>query len=62
MPFDMQQKAEKNTTGKQMRESLRTLGGKAPGTRVGILIDWRGESARGGKLLDRYGRSFRDGK
>ena len=62
MPFNTQNKAENNMTGTQVRESLRTLRGKTPGTRIGLLIDWRVTSPRIEKLLDRYGRSLRDGK
>jgi hypothetical protein len=48
----------KNLTTKQAR----TTGQKAPGTRLGVLIDWRLASANSGKLSDRYGRSLRDGE
>lgn len=62
MPFAMQQKPEKNMTEKQVLKSLRTAGRKAPGTRVGTMVDWRDGSTKAGRLLDRYGRSLRDGK
>jgi hypothetical protein len=63
MPFNVQHEATvKKLTGKQAQSSLRTSGRKAPGTRYGILIDWRGESTSSGRLSDRYGRSLRDGK
>jgi hypothetical protein len=52
----------KNLTGKQGQSSLRTSGQKAPGTRYGILIDWRCGSTKSGRFSDRYGRSLRDGK
>lgn len=52
----------KNLTGKQTQSSLRTSAGKAPGTRYGLLMDWRCGSTRSGRLSDRYGRSVRDGK
>ncbi len=51
----------KNLTAKQAQSSLGTSGRKAPGTRIGLYIDWRG-SATSGRLLDRYGRSLRDGR
>lgn len=43
-----------NPTGKSGR--------KAPGTRLGLLIDWREGSAKGGRQSGCYGRSLRDGK
>jgi hypothetical protein len=61
MPLNVQHKAMvKNVTGKQ--ESSRTSGRKAPGTRIGVFIDWRGGSATSGRLSGRYGRSLRDGR
>jgi hypothetical protein len=63
MPFNVQHEAMvKNLTGKQAQSSLRTSGRKAPGTRYGILIDWRCGSTTSGRFSDRYGRSVRDGK
>jgi hypothetical protein len=63
MPFNVQHDAMvKNVTEKQPRSSSRTPSRKAPGTRVGLLFDWRGESTNSAKLVDRYGRSVRDGK
>jgi hypothetical protein len=63
MPNKVQQEAmEKQVTGKQARSSSRTSGRKAPGTRIGLLFDWRGESTNSGKLSDRYGHAVRDGK
>jgi hypothetical protein len=52
----------KNQEAKQTQSSLRTSGRKAPGTRYGILIDWRCGSTKSGRFSDRYGRSLRDGK
>lgn len=63
MPFNVQHEATvKKLTGKQAQSSLRIPGRKAPGTRYGILIDWRGGSTTSGRFSDRYGRSVRDGK
>ena len=44
---------------KQAQNSLRKSGRKAPGTRVGLLFDWRGDSK---KVSSRHGRAFRDGR
>lgn len=63
MPFNVQHEAMvKNLKGNQAQSSLRTSGRKAPGTRYGILIDWRGGATTSGRLSERYGRSVRDGK
>jgi len=51
----------KNPTAKQAQSPVRPSGRKAPGTRIGLFIDWRG-SATSEKLSDRYGRSLRDGR
>ena len=62
MPFNMKQvTTEKNMTVKPAQASLPKAGRKAPGTRVGVFIDWRG-SANSAVLPDRYGRSIRDGR
>lgn len=62
MPSNVQHDAMvNNLTKKQAPSSLRTSGRKAPGTRYGILIDWRCGSTKSG-FSDRYGRSLRDGK
>ena len=60
MPFNVQQQAveKKEQDQSSFRKSVR----KAPGTRIGIMTDWREGSAKSGKLSDRYGRSFRDGR
>ena len=63
MPFNVQHEATvKNLRGKQAKSSVRTSGRKAPGTRYGLLIDWRGGSTTSGRFSDRYGCSIRDGK
>jgi hypothetical protein len=49
----------KNLTGKQAQ---RSTGRKAPGTRIGLMMDWREGSTKSGRLSGRYGRSLRDGK
>lgn len=51
-----------NPTTKHVQSSLRPSGRKAPGTRIGLFIDWREGSATSGRLSDRYGRSVRDGR
>lgn len=60
MPFN--KKREVTVTSKQSESSLRTSGRKSPGTRIGIMTDWRAGSSTSGKLLDRPGRSLRDGR
>lgn len=57
MPFKMQ-----HVTRKQNQSSSHTSGRKAPGTRVGVLFDWREGSTKLGKPSGRYGRSLRDGR
>ena len=59
----LKQKANgKNLTRKQAQSAFPQSGAKAPGTRVGVLIDWRDSSANSGRQAGRYGRSLRDGK
>lgn len=63
MPLNKQHEATmKKVTRKHTQSSLRTSGRKAPGTRVGVLFDWREGSNTSGRLADRYGRSLRDGR
>ena len=57
-----QQAKGKNLTRKQAQSAFHQSGGKAPGTRVGVLIDWRISSANSERQSGRYGRSLRDGK
>jgi len=52
----------KSLTRKQAQSAFHQFDGKAPGTRVGVLIDWRDSSANSGRQSGRYGRSLRDGK
>jgi len=52
----------KGKNRKQAQSAFQQSGGKAPGTRIGVLIDWRDSSANSGKQSGRYGRSLRDGK
>lgn len=62
MPKNMKHESMvKNPTAKHAQSSLRPSGRKAPGTRIGLYIDWRG-SATSQSLSDRYGRSLRDGR
>lgn len=35
---------------------------KAPGTRVGTLLDWRGDSNGSAKIMGRHGQAIRDGR
>jgi len=63
MPLNMKHESMvKKPTAKQAESSLRPSGRKAPGTRIGLFIDWREGSATSGRLSDRYGRSMRDGR
>ena len=63
MPLNAQQpKAEKNLTGKQTQNSFNKSVRKAPGTRIGILMDWREGSAKSGRISGPYGRAIRDGR
>jgi hypothetical protein len=47
---------------KKVQRSVATTGRKAPGTRIGLLMDWRDGSAKSGRLSGGYGRSLRVGK
>ena len=63
MPFNVKHNAMvKKVTGKQTQGSLGTSGRKTPGTRYGLIFDWRVGSNTSGRLSDRYGCSLRDGK
>jgi len=63
MPFNMQQQETgKNMTAKQAQSSFPKSDQKAPGTRIGVLIDWRGDSIKSGKIVGRYGYALRDGR
>ena len=35
---------------------------KAPGTRLGTLLDWRGDANGSGKIAGRHGQAIRDGR
>ena len=62
MPFNMKRESTvKNPAAREAQSSLRQSGRKAPGTRIGLYIDWRG-AAVSEKPSDRYGRSLRDGR
>jgi len=61
MPSKVKDEVVANTQiTKQAQKSLRASGRKAPGTRIGVYIDWR--SAAAGNRSGRYGRSVRDGR
>ena len=62
MFLNMQQHVIGNPTGKQQQSPFRKPDRKAPGTRLGLLIDWRDGSTQARRQSDRYGRSLRDGK
>ena len=51
-----------NLSRKQAQNTFHQSSGKAPGTRIGVLIDWRDSSANPGRQSGRYGRSLRDGR
>lgn len=45
------------------RESITTQSGrKAPGTRLGTMLNWRGGSNGSGKISGRHGHTIRDGR
>jgi hypothetical protein len=62
MPFNAKQKFEtKSSTTRRTKSAVGGVSGrKAPGTRIGVYIDWR--SAASGQRSGRYGRSLRDGR
>lgn len=61
MPLNVQETG-KNLTGKQTQSSFRRSVRKAPGTRIGIMTDWREGSTKSGKFSGSYGRAVRDGR
>ena len=61
-------KKMKRTTGTAVIETqepanvVQKSRSKAPGTRVGILLDWREGSAKSGRTFGRCGSVVRDGR
>ena len=50
-------------TSRAKRESMTSQSRrKAPGTRLGTLLDWRGDSNGSGKTEGRHGQAIRDGR
>ena len=63
MPSNMKQESKvKKPTMTQAQPSVHTSGRKAPGTRIGLYIDWREGTGASGRLSGNYGRSLRDGQ
>lgn len=62
MALNIQQEMRKNLTVKPAAKSFRKVGPKAPGTRIGVFIDWREGSPKPGKICGPYGHAFRDGR
>jgi hypothetical protein len=58
----MRSNLQHEAKAKKVRRSMGTTGRKAPGTRIGLLMDWREGATKSGTLSGRYGRSLRDGK
>lgn len=58
------EKHETNATDKREKSVVPSgkSGRKAPGTRLGMLDDWREGSAKSGKLSGRHGHTIRDGR
>ena len=45
------------------RETVKSQSGrKAPGTRLGTMLDWRGDANKSGKTSGRHGQVIRDGR
>jgi hypothetical protein len=57
-----QQTMDENLTHNRGQNPFRKSDRKAPGTRLGIKIDWRESSAGSGKQSGCYGRSLRNGR
>ena len=57
-----QQETGNNLTAKKAPSSFGKSGRKAPGTRIGLLTDWRQSSVKRGKISGRYGDAVRDGR
>ena len=61
MPFNVQQHEMRNSIDKR-EPNFGKCNRKAPGTRMGTLIDWREASTKPGKTSGRYGHALRDGR
>jgi len=58
-----QQETKMLSTDKQnLTATFCKSGLKAPGTRLGMLNDWREGSTKPGKVSSRYGQAIRDGR
>jgi hypothetical protein len=56
-----QQETKTPSTGK-LTTTFRKSRRKAPGTRLGMLNDWREGSTQSGIVSSRYGQAIRDGR
>jgi hypothetical protein len=52
-----------NNKATAKRETVTNQSGrKAPGTRLGTMLDWRGDASKCGKTSGRHGHGIRDGR
>ena len=62
MPISNKAKNMQETSSLK-RESITTQSSrKAPGTRLGTMLNWRGGSNGSGKISGRHGHAIRDGR
>ncbi len=59
---NMKQLQKRSTTVEEQITALPRPRRKAPGTRAGILQDWRGSSSKAGVASSGIGKSVRDGR
>lgn len=62
--FSNMKQMQKNSTSAQAQPTavLKKSRRKAPGTRLGMLQDWREGSTKSGKTALRIGKTIRDGR
>jgi hypothetical protein len=59
---NVEQQETPSTAKRNITTTFRKSDWKAPGTRLGMLNDWREGSTESGKVSSRYGHAIRDGR
>jgi len=59
---NMKQVQKDSATAERLNAHSPKPGRKTPGTRLGILQDWRGDANKSGKTSVGVGKAFRDGR
>lgn len=55
MPINSEATTKRETSTSQS-------GRKVPGTRLGVMLDWRVGASKAGKISGRHGHAIRDGR